>query len=126
MAEPQSERLALFLELAIEATAIADSIGDGLLSTLAASAALQAGEQLGLSDGTIARLRRDVRKRLMAAPPGTRLSPDLAGRPGAEAPTASPDGNGRASRHTETRPRQHRAKRRVETPARVRGLVGSC
>jgi hypothetical protein len=48
------------LLLTAEASAIAESIGDKLSSLVAAAAALEAGQQLGIPDIVVRRLTRDI------------------------------------------------------------------
>lgn len=78
MAMGRLELLALFLEITNEAAVVARVMGDPLLSAAAATAALAAGEQIGLSDDQISAMQRDMANSRF---PGTigRLRPDLVG-----------------------------------------------
>jgi hypothetical protein len=64
----------IFFELANEATVVAESIGDYTLAGLACDAATGAADRLGFSNERVIALRQDLRKRVGAAAPGTRLS----------------------------------------------------
>ena len=63
MTDDVRARLTAFFELANEAAAVADLVPDGLLSSLAAAAALGAADRLGIPPERVTRLRQDLRKR---------------------------------------------------------------
>jgi len=71
--------LALYLELANEATVVARTLNDPVLSGMAEEAALAAGKEIGLTGDQVLAMQRDMFENRMGGSGFTRVVPDLEG-----------------------------------------------